>query len=75
MNIVRNNVKFEITREEAQTLNDFYMAMNFEEPFSDWTPSTVWEFLELIHERETGGAPLEEPFIRYDDVVEIIYKN
>lgn len=75
MKIIRDNVKFEITREEAQTLNNFYMAMNYEDPFSDWSSDTIWDFLELIHERETGRAPLNEPFIHYDNVVEISYKN
>lgn len=75
MNIIRDNVKFEITREEAQTLNDFYMAMNYEDPFSDWSAETIWDFLELLHEKVTGDANPEEVFSYHDDTIEIVFKN
>ena len=72
MEIFKDNVKLKLTYEEQKTLNDFYMMMEFEPPFNDWSSMNICDFLEFISEKFRERIPSEEVFVKNGITVDII---
>jgi len=76
MKVSTNKITFELTHEEEKTLDDFFLAMNYDEPFSDMNANEIWDFLEFIHDKIDEKAKSEDFFeTRQGDLIEIIYKD
>lgn len=76
MKVSENKITFELTHEEEKTLDDFFLAMNYDEPFEDMNANEIWDFLNFIHDKMSGKAKPEELFETHEgDLIEIVYKD